>query len=82
MNPIIQIFKEDKRDCKNINYCVLIKGATYNNTGNYYYDFSTLLKNDNRIMKKEKDLFTLGHLRFLEGLTSLRNIPLLTVGTE
>ena len=41
---------KNKRDCKDVNYCVLIKSATNNNN----YDFSTLLQNDKRIMKKRK----------------------------
>ena len=40
---------KNKRDCKDVNYCVLIKSATNNNN-----DFSTLLQNDKRIVKKRK----------------------------
>ena len=41
---------KNKRDCKDVNYCVLIKNAANNSN----YDFSTLLQNDKRIMKKRK----------------------------
>ena len=41
---------KNKRDSKDVNYCVVIKSATNNNN----YDFSTLLQNDKRIVKERK----------------------------
>ena len=41
---------KNKRDCKDVNYCVLIKSSTNNNN----YDFSTLLQNDKTIVKERK----------------------------
>lgn len=59
---------KNKRDCKDVNYYVLIKSATNNNNN---YDFSTLLQNDKRIMKTRKR-----SLYFRTLSTSLKNIPL------
>ena len=62
------VLVKNKRDCKDVNYYVLIKSATNNNNN---YDFSTLLQNDKRIMKTRKR-----SLYFRTLSTSLKNIPL------